>query len=547
MYSYDNQGNMISLLQSDINAASSQWFRNSKEIKSGNKKLLYPANSIDGIVRYFKENGVTCVVRLNNKLYDNRKFIEAGISHYEFYFPDGTIPPDNILFRFFELCETTPGSIAIHCKAGLGRTGTLIGAYLMKTYKFLASEVIAFLRLMRPGCVVGPQQNYLQSIEQKLLKMKVTPLPYQISCLKPPTSDIIRRFNVDLPFSFTKDTDVTMREKSEDMDYTNDVISQAYENNKKKSMYSTPSTSSSTTFDQRNIKHNNNTEFNKNGFSIPVQPRKTMEYQNINNNLNENSENIFLKQINSNDFNNNKNKSNKSKIKLKSSHMYGSSNGMSSLEENIKNLAIVNGRSIPNERSSSLQQFSRVNNKNSVKDVRDHQHYLKKSKSENQAFQRFFNGNQTSSNSSSSKLKKSLYSSNCSTPGLLQSRLFSSNNNGMNKTSQFKQNKNFSNSSNKPPLTSLSIPNVTSISNSIKRNTFGNNHDSGHGHAHFGHSHSHGYLSGSSRSYYNTNTDVIENKRSNGKSFHENIYNDILERNDNYYMDYMRSQKHGKK
>jgi len=66
------------------------------------------------------------------------------------------------LFFCFVFLFILIGSIAIHCKAGLGRTGTLIGAYLMKTYKFLAAEVIAFLRLMRPGCVVGPQQNYLQ-------------------------------------------------------------------------------------------------------------------------------------------------------------------------------------------------------------------------------------------------------------------------------------------------------------------------------------------------------------------------------------------------
>lgn len=30
--------------------------------------------------------------------------------------------------------------------AGLGRTGTLIGAYLMKHYKFAAHEVIAWIR-----------------------------------------------------------------------------------------------------------------------------------------------------------------------------------------------------------------------------------------------------------------------------------------------------------------------------------------------------------------------------------------------------------------
>jgi len=75
-----------------------------------------------------------------------------------------------------------------------------------------------------------------------------------------------------------------------DNNFSGDIITQTYENNKKKSMYtqaqSTPSSSSSSVF-------------NKNGFSIPVQPRKNMDYQNnnLNNAPNENnSENMLLKQ-----------------------------------------------------------------------------------------------------------------------------------------------------------------------------------------------------------------------------------------------------------
>ena len=52
-------------------------------------------------------------------------------------------------------------AIAVHCKAGLGRTGCLIGAYLIYRYGFTANEIIAFMRFMRPGMVVGPQQHWL--------------------------------------------------------------------------------------------------------------------------------------------------------------------------------------------------------------------------------------------------------------------------------------------------------------------------------------------------------------------------------------------------
>ena len=43
----------------------------------------------------------------------------------------------------------------------MGRTGTLIGAYLVWKYGFTASEAIAFMRIVRPGCVVGPQQQFM--------------------------------------------------------------------------------------------------------------------------------------------------------------------------------------------------------------------------------------------------------------------------------------------------------------------------------------------------------------------------------------------------
>mmetsp|Transcript_4965 Transcript_4965/g.10684 ORF Transcript_4965/g.10684 Transcript_4965/m.10684 type:complete len:710 (+) Transcript_4965:238-2367(+) len=117
---------------------------------------------------YYKRKGVTAVVRLNKKVYDRRRFTDGGFRHYDMYFPDGSCPTEAILMKFLEVAENEPGALAIHCKAGLGRTGVLICCYIMKHYRFTAEEVIGYIRVCRPGSVIGPQQNFLRDVEARM-------------------------------------------------------------------------------------------------------------------------------------------------------------------------------------------------------------------------------------------------------------------------------------------------------------------------------------------------------------------------------------------
>lgn len=101
-------------------------------------------------------------------MYHEQDFIDAGIDHLEAFFLDGSCPSMDILMTVMDAFERVPAdkAFAVHCKAGLGRTGTCIGAYLMKHYAFTAKEAIAWMRICRPGCVIGPQQQYLEKIEK---------------------------------------------------------------------------------------------------------------------------------------------------------------------------------------------------------------------------------------------------------------------------------------------------------------------------------------------------------------------------------------------
>lgn len=150
-------------------------------------------HAFNNVLDYFETHNVQLVVRLNSILYDARQFEQRGIKHIDMIFDDGTVPTMDMVKRFVGAAECIieqGGKIAVHCKAGLGRTGCLIGAHLIYSYGFTAAECIAYMRFLRPGMVVGPQQHWLYLHQNEFRDWKRTMVvgdtpSYKLANLRP--------------------------------------------------------------------------------------------------------------------------------------------------------------------------------------------------------------------------------------------------------------------------------------------------------------------------------------------------------------------------
>ena len=134
-----------------------------------NNKELY------NMINIFNDKNIKILIRLNNDNdYDNNILIQNNINVYDLYFEDCNIPSNNIIIKYLNLINEYNELIAIHCKAGLGRTGILICIWLIYKLDFKPEIAIAWLRINRPGSIHGFQGHFVKTLTKDYLESLLT-------------------------------------------------------------------------------------------------------------------------------------------------------------------------------------------------------------------------------------------------------------------------------------------------------------------------------------------------------------------------------------
>ncbi|XP_059185910.1 protein tyrosine phosphatase domain-containing protein 1 [Centropristis striata] len=115
-------------------------------------------------------------------------FMEAGIYYYNFGWKDYGVASLTTILDMVKVMSfaVQEGKMAVHCHAGLGRTGVLLACYLVFTSRMSADQAILFVRAKRPNSI----QTRGQLLCVREFAQFLVPLRSVFSCAEPKASAV---------------------------------------------------------------------------------------------------------------------------------------------------------------------------------------------------------------------------------------------------------------------------------------------------------------------------------------------------------------------
>lgn len=120
--------------------------------------------------------------------YRPEMFMEAGIYYYNFGWKDYGVASLTTILDMVKVMSfaVQEGKMAVHCHAGLGRTGVLVACHLVFTSRMSADQAILFVRAKRPNSI----QTRGQLLCVREFAQFLIPLRSVFSCAEPKAATV---------------------------------------------------------------------------------------------------------------------------------------------------------------------------------------------------------------------------------------------------------------------------------------------------------------------------------------------------------------------